>query len=125
LDKLDRGQDLYICEGIAGTPKIWSNLSKNVCAVFGAAVSDRQVDLLNEFTGRKIVIPDWDMENNTWDKATLQMIFRLNKSIADVYVLPVEADDCQDTFVDEILKKPVSAGEFLLDVIGAYNFIIK
>ena len=71
IDNLDYNQDLYLCEGIAGTGEIWNTESKNVSALFGVNFSDNQLNILKNFTKRIYVVSDNDEASDT-------MLYRLS-----------------------------------------------
>lgn len=107
--ELNREEDIYICEGTGGTPKIWTFLSKNVTAIFGAKIMDKQYNILSEFKKRKIFIPDNDA-------ASITMLSDVSDRLSNAWVLPVTMDDKEPGYADEILSiKPVKVAKYLLD----------
>lgn len=83
IDNLDYNKDLYICEGIAGTSIIWNTLSKNVTALYGVNYSDKQLEVLQRFKGKKIVVSDNDLASDTF-------IHSLSYKLENVYVLQTQ-----------------------------------
>ncbi len=59
IDRLDRTQPLLIVEGIMDLVKIYQSLSKNVTALFGVGVKERQKQILNTFP-HIVIFPDND-----------------------------------------------------------------
>jgi len=77
-DNLDRESDLYICEGVAGIPVVEKF---NVTSTFGSNITYKQIDVLKEFKGKKILIHDGD-------EAGDKMLWELVKNVEEVYVFP-------------------------------------
>jgi DNA primase len=93
IDSLDYNQDLYLCEGIAGTSEIWNKESKNVSALFGVNFSENQLKILNKFTKRIYVVSDED-------EASDLMLYRLSARLPNVYVYQTK-----ESGMDYLLKK--------------------
>lgn len=115
IDNLSIEDDLYIREGITGLAKVYSNLSKNCTTTFGTKTTSEQMEILNTFRGRKIIIPDDDIASWEW-------VSRLKAELDDCYVIPVKADDKQEEFVDQILNnKMVTAAEYFVDYANIFR----
>lgn len=81
IDNLNRNEDLYITEGIAGIPELEFNFgSKNCTALFGSNISEKQVEILSGFTQRKILAIDNDI-------ASEKLIILLNQILKDFYII--------------------------------------
>ena len=78
FNNLNREEDLYICEGIAGIPGVGKS---NVTALFGSNPSKKQLDLLKRFKKKKILISDGD-------EAGDKLIGILTQKIQDFYIFP-------------------------------------
>jgi DNA primase len=78
IDNLDYSQDLYLCEGIAGTADLWEE-SKNVSALFGVNFSDNQLNILKRFTNKIYVVSDND-------EASDSMLYKLSARLPNIYV---------------------------------------
>jgi DNA primase len=59
LDSLSIEEPIIITEGVLDTVKIWQNISKNVCSIFGVALSNKQVETIDSFK-KVILFPDGD-----------------------------------------------------------------
>jgi DNA primase len=79
IDNLNYNDDLYICEGIAGTSIIWNTISKNVTCLYGVNYSNEQLSVLQNFKGKKIIVSDNDSASDT-------MIHSLSYKLENVYV---------------------------------------
>jgi len=95
IDNLNYNKDLWISEGIGTIPKIYDNISKNVSCTFGTEITEEQIEYLNKFNKKKIIIPDND-------KASLLMIEALNMQIKDLYVIDIKSNDTSKSFIDNI-----------------------
>lgn len=58
-DNLDRSQPLIVVEGTGGMGRLWTGVSKNITAIFGSTISERQYELLREFP-KLLVVSDED-----------------------------------------------------------------
>lgn len=99
-NRLNRNEDLYITEGIAGIPKIWAHITKNITATFGSEISKKQINILNEFKGRKIVIPEAPVDRNQ-TTASDKMISILYKNVDNIWVIPVAEQDTSTRFIED------------------------
>lgn len=93
-ENLDTTKDLYVVEGTGSIPKIWSNISRNVTSLFGAEISDKQLQILNKFK-KIIIIPDNDEAGDS-------MVWKLGTSLENVWLLPVEAEDTDGEYLQQI-----------------------
>lgn len=108
IDNLNFNEDLYICEGIAGIPKVWSTLSRNVTCLFGAAITPQQEHILSLFKGRKIIIPDRD-------EASMKMIWKLCRTQERIWVLPLILEDTDPMYSAELLDtEPIEGTRYLI-----------
>ena len=81
IDNLNRNEDLYITEGVAGIPELEFNFkSKNCTALFGSEVSEKQVEILSEFTQRKILWLDNDIASD-------KLISLLNQILSNFWII--------------------------------------
>lgn len=80
IDNLNYNEDLYICEGIAGTSYIWNTISKNVTAIYGVNYSNSQLKVLQRFKAKKIIVSDNDSASDSF-------IYSLSSKLENVYVL--------------------------------------
>lgn len=103
LNRLDKDQDLYITEGIAGIPKIWTHLSRNVTATLGSEVSETQIRILRSFRKKKIIIPEEKSDRNQL-KASQKLIINILTQVEGTHVIPVNCPDTSERFVEEIQK---------------------
>lgn len=97
-NELDYSQDLFICEGTAGVPKVWNNLSRNVTATFGTEISPLQIEILSKFKGRKIFIPDQG------DPALI-MLDRVSQILSGCHVIPVTSEDQEPDHVEQLQRE--------------------
>lgn len=95
IDNLDFNEDLWISEGIGSVPKVYNHITKNITTTFGSEVSDAQIEYLNKFKKRKIIISDCD-------EASLITIEALNQKVSDLWVVNVLSDDKDTDFVDKL-----------------------
>jgi len=95
IDNLNYNEDLYISEGIGSIPKIFNNITTNVTCTFGSEITEKQIELLNRFKNRKIIIPDND-------QASLIMIESLNVQIKNLYVIDIRSEDTSRNFIADI-----------------------
>lgn len=79
IDYLNYDEDLYLCEGIAGTAEIWNSESRNVSAIFGVNFSNEQVKVLSRFKKKIYVVSDND-------EASDAMIYRLASMLGNIFV---------------------------------------
>lgn len=84
-DNLDYSKDLYICEGIAGIPSLKQD---NSTSIFGSNISSKQIELLNKFIGKKILILDND-------EAGLKLLEELVQRIENLYIYPGDISGVQ------------------------------
>lgn len=108
IDNLNLNEDLYLCEGIGGVPKVWNTLSKNVTCIFGTAITPQQFHILSLFKERKIIIPDRD-------EASLKMIWKLCRSHENIWVLPLILEDTDPMYSAELLDtEPIEGTRYLI-----------
>lgn len=107
LSRLKTLDDLYLCEGIGGVPKAMAAFGGNVTATFGAAVSDVQLQILQGFSGRKIVLVDEGEGGRT-------MVKRVAKT-GNTWVMRAGIPDDHPGYLDAIQNAAcVRAETFLL-----------
>lgn len=106
-DNLSVTEDLFVTEGIAGTAKIWEHISRNVTSIFGVNVSPEQIDLLRNFSGKKIAILDGD-------KASWTMLKTLNAAMENWYVVPGKCKDESSDYVPRIKGIHIPLSEYLI-----------
>lgn len=108
IDNLSFSKPLYVVEGLGSICKIWSNISKNVTAIFGANISEAQINYLKNFD---IVyfIPDHD-------KAGYSSVEILNKqNLQNVHIIDIVEKDIHTEYVYKILNTPhISIKTYLL-----------
>jgi len=97
IDNLDFNNTLYIVEGVASIPKIYTHITKNVTSVFGSEVSEDQIEYLKQFK-KIIVIPDND-------PAGVHMIELLNLELRNFSVCNIQVEDTNPYYIEEIRKK--------------------
>lgn len=96
---LNTKEVLYLVEGWGSICKIYENISKNVSCTFGATITDVQIDILSEFDLIYIISDN--------DDAALLMIKQLYlKCRAEVYIIDMDSDDEDNSFVEDIKSKP-------------------
>lgn len=116
---LDLNEILYIKEGVSGIPKIWSNISKNVTAIFGVSKSEDQIDIISKFQDKKIFIPDND-------DASTEMILEYSKRIRNFYVANISCDDKEDNFLDELKNCEIIPGiDYVLNYYNLMNWRVE
>ena len=115
VGNLDLSEDLVVCEGIPGIPKVWAHWTKNVTAIFGAAVSAEQLEILMNFEGRIIVIPDNDHAGDV-------LIFTLYQYLKNVWVLPTSKDDTDMHYIRDFKLPLVRAVDFLKKKYNVRNY---
>lgn len=113
IDNLDRKNTLIVCEGTMDIPQIYSFITKNVTHTFGAALSYKQKQQLNEF---KDII--YFMDN---DLAGEKVLIELDKFYNYEFRIakpPIEGQDPGDLTLEEIkfcLNNYTSSIEYFLD----------
>lgn len=115
IDNLNYNEDLFAVEGSASVPKIWSNISKNVTAIFGVSITDEQIEYLKKF--KKIIyIPDFD-------KAGYDSVDYLSKRIDNIVICGIHSEDTDEHYIKDIntcvLQKPE---EYLRDHLLKFRF---
>ncbi len=95
IDNLDFNEDLWIGEGLGTVPKVYNNITKNVTSTFGSEVTAEQIEYLNKFKQRKILIPDND-------EASLSEFCALMMEVDNLWVFDVETDDKKSSFVEDL-----------------------
>lgn len=96
---LDRTKELFICEGLGSVPRIYSELSSNVTCSFGSIISEKQMELLNEFK-TIIIIKDNDSAGQSYVDQ-----FRKN-CLAEILIANTKLEDTDEMFIEEIKNKP-------------------
>lgn len=116
MNNLNFNEDLYIVEGIPKTARIWKYISKNVTTTFGVEYTSQQVEILNRFRKRKIVIPDND-------GAGLNYVWNLNLEVSDLWVIDTQYDDTDEQFIDDIkLRFPIEASRYYVQKTEILNY---
>jgi len=109
MDALFYDEDLYVSEGMGSIPKIFNNITTNVTCTFGSEITEKQIELLNRFKNRKIIIPDND-------QASLIMIESLNVQIKNLYVIDIRSEDTSRNFIADINNAEIKkASKYLSD----------
>jgi hypothetical protein len=98
-ENLDKNEDLYVCEGLGSIPRLYSELSNNVTCTFGSIVSDKQMQLFNQFK-RIVIIRDNDEAGNSYIEK-----FK-NNCYAEILIANTTLEDTDDLFIEEIKNKP-------------------
>jgi len=96
---LDKTKELFVCEGLGSVPRIYSELSNNVTCTFGSIISDKQMELLNEFR-TIIIIRDNDLAGQSYVDQ-----FRKN-CLAEIFIANTKLEDTDELFIEEIKNKP-------------------
>lgn len=117
IENLDLSELLVVCEGIPGIAKIWSNWTKNVTAIFGAAVTAEQIEILRQFDEEVVVIPDNDHASDV-------LIYTLNQYLRKVTVLPTKKDDTHMHYIKDLSLPRVSAASYLSKKYGIRNLLV-
>jgi DNA primase len=113
IDNLDRDKPLIVCEGILKIAEIWTYITPNVTATFGAQISNKQKELLNEF--KEIIV----FADN--DSAGLSMISQFDEFYNKEFwiAIPIEeGKDPGDLTVEEkeeCFKNKKRSVEYFLD----------
>ena len=94
IDNLNREEDLYVVEGTASVNRIWSNISKNVTAIFGVSITEEQIAYLRQFK-RVIYIPDFD-------KAGYESVNFLKRHLDNLVVIVCRYEDTDIEYIDTI-----------------------
>jgi DNA primase len=109
IDNLLYNEDLILVEGIASVPKIYENISKNVTSIFGANLSNEQLNILKRFKKDIIVVSDND-------RASYSLISRMNKHLSNVKVFNCETEDTKKSFNGDLNSSSVvNAAQFLVE----------
>jgi len=104
---LDVNADVWICEGTAGVPKIYSHITTNVTATFGTEISAAQQQALARFP-RRIFVPDRGAP-------ALVMLDRISQEIPGCYVILVDSEDHEEDHVDQLRRgNIIPAQEYVL-----------
>lgn len=107
LENLDLSQPLYVSEGAGSHPKIWSHISKNSSFIFGATLSEKQIEILRQFD-TVIWLPDPD-------KAGLDLVFQIKANLSNSYVLDILVEDSHPDYVKEIQEaSPMEPFRYIL-----------
>lgn len=118
---LNYNEDLYITEGTASLPQIWTHKSKNCTCTFGSQISDMQLQTLKSFKKRKIFIPD----NDT---ASMIMLQKICKLVPQVYVINITSNDTDDDYIQDIINTtPVLASYYIIEkqLLNGSEIIVK
>ena len=110
LANLNSTEDLIITEGTGTLAKLYTSGYRNITSIFGKEISIDQIDLLNKFK-RKILIVDPD-------EAGINLIHTMYPVVKQLYVmdLPFGVTDESDNF-EELVKTS--------NVIPAVEYLIK
>lgn len=100
FENLDKDKPLYVCEGLATIPRLYSELDTNVTATFGVNITEKQWELLNQFK-KIIIIKDDDEAGDSFVNQ-----FK-NNCMAEVLVANTKLKDTDDLFIEEIKNKPL------------------
>ena len=109
-DNLDKSKEVIVVEGIIDTVKIWQEISKNVCSIFGVALARNQKTLLNEFP-HLTIMPDGD----TAGEGVLDELYETMDN--EFKVALIEGKDPNDASIKELneaLKNKVSATSYFI-----------
>lgn len=111
LTNLDIHKDLIFTEGTGTLPKLYRSGRKNITSIFGKEISMEQINLLNSFKKRKILIVDPD-------NAGIELIHSLYPLVKDLYVynLPFGITDESEDF-ESLLDSSeiIPALQYLID----------
>lgn len=94
IDNLKRDKPLYLTEGAGSHPKIWTYISKNSSFIFGAVLSESQLNILREFE-QIIWIPDPD-------KAGLDLVFQIQENLSNSLILDILVEDDHPEYIRAI-----------------------
>jgi 5S rRNA maturation endonuclease (ribonuclease M5) len=115
IDNLNFDEPLYLVEGLASVPKIYLNISKNVSAVFGASITEEQLEYLKLFK-EIYIIPDNDL-------AGLQMTKTISDCIKNSFVIPIKTEDTHESYIYDILhSRIVKASRYVVRKANLRNF---
>lgn len=116
LTNLDGKKDLIITEGTATLAKLYTIGERNITSIFGREISIEQIDILNKFQ-RKILIVDPD-------DAGINLIHTMYPVVKQFYVmnLPFGVTDESDDF-EELVKTSdiIPAVEYLMNHHGVFE----
>ena len=104
IDNLNFNEDLYICEGIGGIAKIYQYISKNCTCTFGSNVSEYQIEYLQKFKKRVVLIPDND-------EAGQKMCLILFRELKHLFLLLTKYDDTEEEYVKNLLTNSIIAAD--------------
>jgi len=112
IDNLDFFQDLYVTEGLGSIPKIYTHITTNVTATFGAQISEAQKNLLSKFK-RIIHLPDFDSAGYNSVKS-LSQYFQNSGFKGEYFIKVLEVEDTDPNYVKKIKATPnISSLEYL------------
>jgi hypothetical protein len=118
IQNLDYNKMLVVCEGIPGTAKIWTNWTKNVTALFGAAITNEQIEILKRFKEEIVVIPDNDHASDV-------LIYTLNRHLENVTVLPTKKDDTDIHYIKDFSLPRIPAASYLSGKYGIKTLLFS
>lgn len=104
-ESLNLDEDMYVEEGLAADSKNRKLFGDNLTCTFGSKLSETQINDLKKFKKKIIIIPDND-------KASYEMIEKLNDIMDNIFVLDKTTDDkeegyesdCQNASVIEAVR---------------------
>ena len=117
LTNLDINEDLIITEGTATLAKLYASGYKNITSIFGKEVSMDQVNLLNSFKKRKILIVDPD-------KTGINLIHLLYPIVKDLYIwnIPFGITDESENFESSLKSSDlIPSVKYLIEYHGVFE----
>ena len=116
IDNLKYDETLYVVEGLASVPKIWSYVSKNVTAIFGVSITPEQIEYLKRFK-EIIYIPDFD-------KAGYDSVDFLRKYLNNFLVCDTQYEDTDNEYVESIKKaKLLTFADYVTKYVFTFRFV--
>lgn len=111
IDNLNKKELLHVVEGFMDIPLIYSYISKNVTCLFGASITKRQIELLNEF--EVCLIPDIDSSGEN----TISILDKMLDK--EFYIAKLKkSKDCGEANLNEIkeaIDNKVLSNDYMLN----------
>jgi len=116
-DNLDLSKPVIVVEGIMDMVKIWENLSRNVCSIFGVSLSNYQIETLNTIP-HLILFPDGDEAG----EGLLEVLY--DKLDREFDIVRIQGKDPNDANIREIkyaLDNRVKSTNYFIDKSGLFD----
>ena len=113
IDNINFDKPLFVVEGIMDFVNVWTNLSKNVCSVFGVALTKRQIEIL--MRAKNLI---WFPDNDEAGRSVVDLYDRYVNEEFEVMFPPNEGQDpgdCSITDLEAAIKNKVLSVDYFLN----------